>query len=178
LIDGEGDDVGNLGIDPDGVIVVASGSAFDGGGVLTGNGRAVGRRIGHINHVFIFWINADAAEVVAASPDAVFVVHLLPAFARVVGAVDAAAFLGIHPRIHAIGIAGRNGGTDAANALGFAGQSFGELPPGVSSIGGFVEAAALAGVAASGRPRRTARGPHAGEDDLRVAGIEDEIHAA
>src|ERR1700691_118655 len=42
LVDGDGDDVGVFGIDPDRVVVVASGSAFDGRESLAAVARAVG----------------------------------------------------------------------------------------------------------------------------------------
>jgi len=178
LIEGDGDDVGMVGIDPDGVVVVASGSAFDGGESLASVGGAVGGGVGDVDRVFIPGIDLDAAEVVAASVDTFFAVHLLPAFAGIVGAVDAAIFFSVNPGVHAVGIAGRDSGADAADALGFAGKAFGELMPGVAAVGGFVESAAGAVVAAADAPGRTARRPEAGEDDLRVAGIEDEVHAS
>src|SRR5713101_6099480 len=84
LVHGDGDDVGIFGIDPDGVVVIAAGRAFDGGEILAG----------------------------------------------VIGAVDAATLLCVNPGIHAVGITGGDGGADAANTIGFAGQSFGELMPG------------------------------------------------
>src|SRR5450755_2958772 len=67
LVDGDGDDVGVFGIDPDGVVIVASGSAFDGGEVLASIGRAVGRGVGDVDDVGILRIDAHAAEIVAAS---------------------------------------------------------------------------------------------------------------
>src|ERR1700674_1399597 len=183
LVHGDGDNVGVFGIDPDGVVVVAAGRAFDGREILARIGGSIGRSIGHIDHIFIPWIDAHTTEVVAASPDAFFVIHLLPAFAGVVRTVDAAGLLrldvrSIDPGIHPVGVSGRDGGADAADTFGFTGQSFGELPPGGATVGGFVETAPRSGVATTGSPRRTARGPHAGEDYLRVAGIEDKIHAA
>src|ERR1035437_6471996 len=83
-----------------------------------------------------------------------------------------------HPGVHAAGIGWRNSRADAADAFGSAGQSFGELPPGVSAVGRFVETTARSGVAAAGSPRRTARGPHTGEDNLRIMRIENEVHAS
>src|SRR5713226_6804577 len=183
LVHGEGDDVGVFGIDPDGVVVVAAGRALDGREILAGVSGAVSRSVGHVDHIFISWIDAHAAEVVAATPDSLFIIHLLPAFTSIIGAVNTAAFLGVQlfrvdPGIHAVGVAGGDGRTDATDTFGLAGQSLGELPPSVATVGGFVESAAGPVVATAGRPRRTARGPHAGEDHLRVAGIEDQIHAA
>src|SRR5713101_8602213 len=183
LVHGEGDNVGVFGIDPAGVVVVAAGRALDGSEVLAGVGGAVGRGVGHIDHIFVSRIDTHAAEVVAASPDTFFVIHLLPALTSVVGAINAATFLLIQlfrvdPRIHAIGIARRDSRADATDTFGFAGQSFGELPPSVTTVGGFVETAARPVVATTGRPRRTARGPQAGEDYLRITGIENQVHAA
>src|SRR5258708_22297983 len=122
LVDRDGDNVWVFGIDPDGVVVVATGRALDGGKILAAIGRFIRGSVGHVNHVLISWIDADAAEVVASSPDTFFVIHLLPALAGVVGTVNTAAFLGVDPRVHAVGIAGRNGGTQAAGAFGRAGQ--------------------------------------------------------
>src|SRR6266446_2789520 len=178
LVHGDGDDVRVFGIDPDSVVVVAARRAFDGGEILARVGGAVGRSVRHIDDIFISRIDAHAAEVVAASIDTFFAIHLLPAFASVIGAIDAAPRLRVHPCIHAVGIAGRDGRTDAADTFGFTRQSFGELPPSGATVGGFVETAPRSGVATAGRPWRTARGPHAGEDYLRVARIEDKIHAA
>ena len=178
LIDGDGDDVGILWIDPDGVIVVAPRSAFDGCETLPRVGGAIGRSVGDVNHIFILGIDADTAEVVASSPDAFFVVDELPALAGVVGTIDAASFLRVHPRIHAIGIAGRNSLTNTADTLRRTRQSFGELLPVVSTVCRFVESAACSGITPTDRPHRTARGPHAGEDCLRIARIESEVHAS
>src|SRR5260370_27046379 len=183
LVHSDGDDVWVFGINPDGVVVVASRCAFDSREVLARVGGAIGRSVGHIDDIFISWIDAHAAEVVASSIDAFFVIHLLPAFTSIIGAVDAATFFGvdvrsIDPGIHAIRIARRNGRTDGANTFGFAGQSFRKLMPSGATVGGFVETTSWSGVAAAGRPRRTARSPQAGEDYLRVAGIENEVHAA
>ena len=54
LIGGEDNDFGILGIDPDGVVVVAAGSAFDGGEGCAGVGGAVGGSVGDIDDVLIF----------------------------------------------------------------------------------------------------------------------------
>src|ERR1039457_5424441 len=109
LVYGEGDDVGAFGIDPDGVVVVAAGRALDGRKVLASVGGSVGRSVGHIDHIFLSRIDAHAGKVVAASNNAFFGIHELPAFAGIVGTINAAVLPRIHQGVHAIGIAWRNG---------------------------------------------------------------------
>src|ERR1035438_5737323 len=135
LVESDGDDVGVFGIDPDRVVVVASGSTFYGGEIFPPIGRTIGRGVGDINLIFISRIDAHAAKIIAAPVDTLLVVHLLPAFAGVVGAVDAAALFRIDPGIHAVGVAWRYRGANAADAFGLAGQSFGELAPVIAAVG-------------------------------------------
>src|ERR1700690_320782 len=121
------------------MVVIAIGRAFDGGESFARVDGAVGGGVRYIDDVRISGIDAHAAEVVAASVDTRLVVDLPPAFAGIVGAVDAAFLFRIHPRVQTIGVAGRNGGADAADAVVFTGQSSGELAPVVAAVGGFVE---------------------------------------
>ena len=74
LINSNRDDVCVFRINPDGVVVIASRSAFDGVEILPRIDRAVGRSVRNVNLIFIFRIDADAAKVVTASPDALFIV--------------------------------------------------------------------------------------------------------
>src|SRR5258708_16174421 len=99
--------------------------------------------------IFISGSDAQGTEVVASSIDTFFVIHLLPAFAGIVGAVDTAAFLGvgirsIDPRIHAIGIARGDARTAAADTIGISTQSFGHFFPALSAIARFLYPAYLA----------------------------------
>src|SRR5882757_10217744 len=96
LIDGQRDDVWVIGIDPDGVVIVAARCAFNGGEVLAGVIGLVGRSVGNIDDILVLWIDAHHCKVVASSPHAFFGVHQLPAFAGIVGAVDAALLLRVH----------------------------------------------------------------------------------
>ena len=105
LVNAEGNNVGVFGIDPNGVVVVASRRALDGGEILASVIGAVGRSVGHIDHVLISRIDAHAGKVGAASRDAIFGVDQLPAFAGIVGTINADVLLRVHQGVHAIGIA-------------------------------------------------------------------------
>ena len=135
LIHGQRDNVGVLRIDPDGVIVVAAGRAFDGGKVLACVGRLVGRSVRNVNYIFVFRIDAHHRKVIAASPDPFFGIHQLPGLAGIVGAIDAAILLCVYHGIHTRGIAERDCQPDAAQFVGFARQALRNLPPVVAPIG-------------------------------------------
>src|SRR5277367_5756537 len=107
LVGREQNDARIFGIDPDCVIVVAAGSAFEGGEIHAGIGGAIGGSVADINDVRIFRGDADPGEIEAAAPDAVFVIDTLPTFTGVVGAIEAADFgRGVNQRVHAIRTAG------------------------------------------------------------------------
>ena len=118
LVGCQQDDAGVVGVDPDGVIIVAAGRAFDGGETGAAIDRAVGGGVGDVDDVLVFGIDAHAGEIGAAPPDALVVVDALPVGAGVVGSVDTALLGRIHQRVHAARIAGRDGDADAAQAFG------------------------------------------------------------
>src|SRR5262249_25614182 len=99
LIAGQQDNVRVFGIDPDGVIVVAAGRSLDGGERLAAIGRAIGRGVGDVYHVLVLRIDFYLGEVEAAAPNALLTVDALPAFAGIVGAVDAAQARRVHHRV-------------------------------------------------------------------------------
>src|ERR1019366_235406 len=122
LVGRQQDDARVVGVDPNGVIVVAAGRAFDGRETRAAVYRPVSGSVGDVDHVLVFRIDAHAGEIGAAPPDALFVVDALPVGAGVVGAVDAS-FFGVDQRVHAPRIAGRDGDADAAQPLRNRGQA-------------------------------------------------------
>ncbi len=179
LIGGEEDDVGVQGIDPDGVVVVAAGGAFDGGEGLAGVVGAVGGGVGDVDDVLVFGVYADAGEIAAAAVDALLTIGAFPGGAGIVGAVDAAGFAaGLDEGVHAIGFAGRDGDADASEAaLGEGGKAVGEGVPGGAAVGGFEEAAVGAGEGAV-LPGCLLRLPEDGVDGLGIARVEGEVDGA
>src|SRR5207237_7757405 len=90
LVTGNQDDVGIFRIDPDAVVVVSSGRAFDGGEVLAAIGGAIAGSIRNVNDVGIAGINFDLGEIRAAAPDARFIVHFAPAQAGIIRTIYSA----------------------------------------------------------------------------------------
>src|SRR5206468_1518352 len=117
LIDGEGDDVGVFGINPDSVIVVPAGRSLDGREGTARVGGAVGRNVCDVDCVFVSGVDAHAGKIVAAPPDAFVVVDALPAFARIVRAVEAAELGRIDEGVDAVAIGWGDTYSNAAQAL-------------------------------------------------------------
>src|ERR1700722_432063 len=84
LIAGQQNNLRIFGIEPDGMIVVTAGRAFDGGEVGAGVGGAIGGRVANIDDVLVVGSDADPGEIETTAPDAVFVVDFAPGFAGVV----------------------------------------------------------------------------------------------
>ena len=179
LIGGQEDDVGVQGIDPDGVVVVAAGRAFDGGETLAGVVGAVGGGVGDVDDVLVLGVDADAGEIAAAAVDALLAVDVFPVGAGIVGAVDAAGFAArFDEGVHAIGVAGRDGDADASEAaLREGGKAASERVPGGAAVGGFEEAAVGAGEGAV-LPGTLLRLPEDGVDGLGIARVEGEVDGA
>ena len=87
--------LGLVGIDPQFVIVIATGRAFPGMEGHSAVTRDVGGGVHHIDGVGIFRIHAHFPEIPAASPDAMVGGTALPIVAAVVGAEEATLF-GVH----------------------------------------------------------------------------------
>src|SRR6185369_2976544 len=69
LVAGQQDDVGVVGIDPDGMVVVAAGGALDGGEGLPGVGRSIRTGIGDVDDVLVLGVDAHPGEVRSATVD-------------------------------------------------------------------------------------------------------------
>ena len=124
LIARQGDDVGILWIDPNSVVVVATGSTFNRSKSVAGVVGTVGGSVGDEDAVGLRGMNAHPREVVASPIYALLVVHPLPTLASVVRAIDTTSIRGLHHRVHATGIARGNGDANAAKILA-GGQAFG-----------------------------------------------------
>ncbi len=86
--------VGVVGVDPDLVVVVAAGCAFDGDPGFAGVYGSVGCGVDDVGGVGVGGIGGDGFEVPAAAPEAGFVVDLAPGGSGVVGEEDSAGRLG------------------------------------------------------------------------------------
>jgi hypothetical protein len=169
------------GVDPELVVVVAAGRALDRGEVAAVVGGFVGGGIDDVGLVRVGGIDRDGLEVPAAAPQAVFVVHLAPDGASVVGDVDAAEFAAVGEIVDhgpdAVGIAGRDGDADLADGV-VGGQAAGEAGPGVAAVGGLIQAAAGHVGGGVDVPGRAARGPERDVKGARVVRIEADVDGA
>src|SRR5262249_36252137 len=88
LITGQENDGRVFRVDPNRVIVVSTGRAFDGGKCLARVSGSVGGSIGDINNVFDFRVDFDFGEIVSSPPESAFVVNSLPTLAGIIGAIN------------------------------------------------------------------------------------------
>src|SRR5262245_46411894 len=94
-----------------------------------------------------------------------------PAFARILGPIDAAVLARIDRGVYALGVAWREADADAAETLRGSWQALRQSPPRVAPVSGFVEPAVCSGKVAV-LPGPLAMFPHACEKDLRIGGVE------
>src|SRR5215469_10256135 len=180
LIAGEGHDAGNLGIDPHALVVVAARRALETDEGFAGVGGFPGGGVGNVNRVSVIGCDSDAHRAGPAATDAVVVVYTLPAFAGVVGTIDARLLLCFQRQVHALRVVRSNGDADAADDIVRGGQALGDLPPGVAAVGGFVQAAAGNDKrhAAANLPRRNTCRPEGREKGLRIGGVHHQVGCA
>src|SRR5438874_1189041 len=142
LIDPHQDDVRILRIYPDGVIVVAAGSAFPGSEILAAVCGLVRRRVRNVDRILVARRDAYPSEIGAASPHPLFVVDALPTFAGVIGAIDPAFLRRIHHCVDARRITRSDADADAAELVMFPiWETAAKLPPMVATVSRFVETA-------------------------------------
>ena len=170
LIDTERDDFGIRGIDPDGMIVVAAGRAFDRRPRGAAVARAPRRGIGRIRDVAIAWIGGDPGEILGATANAFFAIGFLPGRTGVVAAVDAATVRFFDECENSGGIGGRNADADASD---IGGQSRREFSPRRAAVGGFEKTARRIGLVDTHEiPRPVSRSPKRRVDDIGCFGID------
>ncbi len=90
MIAGEHHAVAIFGVDPELVVIVAAGRAFDGSESLAAVGGHVSGGVDHISAVGVGRVDGDAAEIPATAPEAILVIDEFPGGAGVVGDIDAA----------------------------------------------------------------------------------------
>ena len=176
LIAGQQDDFGMFGIDPDGVIIVAAGRAFDGRESLPCVRRAIRGSVRHVDDVFVLGIHAHAGEVGSAPGNALLRVHALPGCSRVVGAIECARFR-FHQRVHAVRIRGCDPDANPSEPFRRSGKPTRELLPGAAAIRGF-EKPARGTTPFAVFPRPLARCPQNRVDIVGIGGIECQIYRA
>ena len=180
LIGAERDNLRSFRADPNALVIVAPGRAFESQKCFSAVGRLPRRGVCNVDDLRIVRRNGDARCTGAAATDATVGVYLSPRFAGIVGAVDASIFLCLHGRINTVRQAVRNGNADAAQTIIRRRKAFRELAPIASAIGGFEEAASRADerFAAANLPRCNARGPQHCVNRLRIRGIESKVGGA
>src|SRR5439155_10554154 len=108
LIDRERNNLRIVGIDPDGVIIVASRRSLDGGEIMTAVVGTIGGNVGDINRVLVFRIDTHTGKVVTTPPQAVVCIYALPTLTGIIRAIEAPEFGRIHQRVDSAGIVRRN----------------------------------------------------------------------
>ncbi len=170
LINREDHHIGMFRIDPEAVIIVATGRALEGRPGFATIVGAVGGDIANENHVRIFRMHFYFTKVAAASPESPVGTHQRPTAAAVVAAINAAIGAGIHRCVNSLWIAVRNANADATEPLSGGWQALGQFLPGVATVGGFVQAAIRTGKACV-FPGTLAVLPQVGVDGLRILRI-------
>ncbi len=128
------------GVDPEEMIIVAAGSAFDWRKGFTPVRGAIQRNIGEVHDVGIFGVDGDSAEIPSPATDTRVCADAGPVCAGIVGAKEPS-FFGFDQRVDAMRTAGCDGDPDAPK-LTRGKAATGELGPGIAAVGGFVESAA------------------------------------
>src|SRR5580658_4724544 len=90
LIAGDEHDLGMIRVDPDAVIIIPAGGAFERVPRHPAIGRFPNDHIRGINDILILRIGLDFGKIISPAPEALVTVELLPAFAGIVTSVNAA----------------------------------------------------------------------------------------
>src|SRR5262249_25650953 len=113
LVAGEQDDLRVVGVDPDGVVIVAAGCTLDGSKCLAAVGGAIGRSVGDVDDVWVLRVCPYLSKIATPPPKTPVAVDALPALAGVVGPVDAPQLRRVDHGVEPLRIAGRHTEPDA-----------------------------------------------------------------
>ena len=139
LIAGDEDDARVPGIDPDTMVVIATGRAAEGGERLAAVAGLPRDDVGDVDDVRVAGIDLDLVEVAVAAPQPRVGVDAPPRLARVVGAVHAAAARRADNGVDALAVAGRDPQADPPQPVLCRRQARADLPPRRAAVGGFIE---------------------------------------
>src|SRR6266850_253665 len=154
-----------IGINPELMIIVTAGRAFDRRPAFAGVDRSIHGRIHHVESVRVFRIDSNLFKVPAAVPDAFVAGDLCPRGAGIVRRKQAT-FLCIDDGIHTIAVHGSDGDPDVAST--FNRNSFRNFFPGRASVERFENAGAGSIRRRVNKPWWTTNVPKRRVNDLRV----------
>src|SRR5581483_1310152 len=162
-------------INPEGMIVVAAGSALDGDKSFSRIGRTIDGDIGNVNRVRVFGIDVNFAEVPEAA-EARIMAGANPGLAAIVGLEHATLFR-VDERIDALAMSAARNGQAYASPISAGKAASCYWIPDVAAIGGFIDCAGNGDWRISAPGRATImqqRRP----DGLRMIGIKRDIDSA
>src|SRR3989442_168198 len=139
LIAGDEDDARIAGIDPDAMVVVATGRPAEGGERLSAVAGLPRDDVGDVDDIRVAGIDLHLVEVAVAAPQPRVGVDAPPRFACVVGAVYAAAARRADDGVDPLPVAGRDTQPDPAQAVLRRRQAGADLPPRRAAVSGFVQ---------------------------------------
>ncbi len=134
LIGAERDDLRMFRADPNALVIVAAGRAFESHKCFSAVRGFPRRGVRHVNHVRIVRRHRNSHRARAAAANAAVGVYLLPGLACIVRAIDSRALRGLRRNIDALRIAWRNGNADSPEPFACSRQSLGQRLPGISAI--------------------------------------------
>src|SRR5262249_45449991 len=158
LVADQQDHLGVQRVDPDRVVVVAAGRAFEAGPGRTGVGAAVRAGIGDQHGVPVARMDLHLGEVAAAAPQPWLLGDARPRVTGVVGTEAAAELRRVDHCVDALAVARRDREADAAEPLDDGRQARGQLRPRAAAVARAEQAAARA-LPAAVLPRPLARLP-------------------
>ena len=175
LIDAEDAALRMVGIDPELMIVIASGRSLDRHKVLSAVGGTVDVDVDRVDRIGIFRLDGHAAEVPAARPDTRVAAGARPVRSAVITPVHAA-LRGIDDCVDAPRAGRRNGDSDVAR---FRRKPVSDdLGPVIAAVRRFEKTAAGTIRRRIDAPRRAARLPERGVENIRIARLEGEVDRA
>ena len=178
LVHAQSHDIGMIGIDPDAMIIIATGSTFDALPVFSTINGLPHHHIGRINNISILRICLYFCKITAPAPEPWIAGEQIPRFTCIITPINSSIFLSIHCGIEPVRIAWGDGKANAAQPIfGCGGQPFGQALPCISSVGRFEQTTFLA------IPCTIFPGPLTGSPDvcinhLRVNGINGNLNGS